>query len=78
MAMALEGVSRGHVVHAMAGFDYQKAARAIRMPNNGEYAVEVMIAIGKRKNLRKRTDEKTSERKSLREVVNEGYSSSRF
>ena len=78
MAMALEGVSRGYVVHAMAGFDQQKAARVIRMPNNGEYQVEVMVAIGKRKNLRKRSDEKTTDRKSLREIVSEGYFSPRF
>ena len=78
MAMALEGVARGYVVHAMAGFDYPKAARTIRMPNTGEYAVEVMIAIGKRRNLRGRTEEKTSQRKSLNEIVSEGYFSSKF
>ncbi|XP_054166541.1 uncharacterized 15.4 kDa protein in ask 5'region-like [Oppia nitens] len=78
MAMALEGVSRGYVVHAMAGFDYPKAARAIRMPNNGDYQVEAMIAVGKRRNYKGRTDEKTSQRKSIDEIVSEGYFSPRF
>ncbi|CAG2165542.1 unnamed protein product [Oppiella nova] len=78
MALALEAASRGYVVHAMAGFDYPKAARAIRMPNNGEYSVEVMVAIGKRQQYRGRTGEKTSDRKSIDEFVAEGYFSPRF
>jgi len=46
MSMALEGASRGYVVHGMEGFDYDKAATALEIPDG--YTVEAMAAIGKR------------------------------
>jgi nitroreductase len=46
MALALEGSSRGLVVHGMQGFDYDKAKIALQLPE--DYTVEAMVAIGKR------------------------------
>ncbi|NGX40076.1 MAG: hypothetical protein KR126chlam1_01416 [Chlamydiae bacterium] len=45
MAMALEGSSRGYVVHGMSGFDYKKARTVLEIPEG--YTVEAMAAIGK-------------------------------
>ena len=44
--MALQGYLDNLVVHAMEGFDYQKAAQLINLPAE-EYTVEAMVAIGK-------------------------------
>ena len=44
--LALEGTRRGLVVHGMQGFDYEKARRALHVPD--AYEVLAMIAIGKR------------------------------
>lgn len=46
MSMALEGFSRGYVVHGMEGFDYDKASTDLQIPD--DYTVEAMVAIGKR------------------------------
>lgn len=46
MSLALEGTSRGYVVHGMEGFDYDKARQLLHIPD--EYQIEAMIAIGKR------------------------------
>jgi nitroreductase len=45
MALALEGSSRGYVIHGMEGFDYDKAAKTLHIPD--DYQVEAMAAIGK-------------------------------
>src|SRR6185437_6320066 len=45
MSLALEGSSRGLVVHGMSGFDYAQAKRVLEIPD--DYTVEAMIAIGK-------------------------------
>lgn len=73
--MALQGSINGLVVHAMQGFDYERAAKELGIPE--EYAVEAMVAIGKpgRKedlpeNLQK--NEFPSERKKISEFVFEG------
>jgi len=75
ISLALQGTMRGLVVHAMGGFNANKAQQVMRVPE--EYAVEVMIAVGKPGNkddlpdpLRER--EKPSGRKSLAEIVMEG------
>lgn len=47
MAMAIEATSRGLVIHGMEGFDYDKAYKALGIPEK-EYQVEAMVAIGKR------------------------------
>jgi nitroreductase len=46
MSLALEGTSRGYVVHGMEGFDYDKTRQDLQIPD--DYTVEAMAAIGKR------------------------------
>lgn len=46
MAIALEGSSRGYVVHGMSGFNFEKARQTLNIPEG--YTVEAMAAIGKR------------------------------
>ena len=46
MSLALEGTSRGYVIHGMEGFDYDKARKVLHIPD--DYTVEAMAAIGKR------------------------------
>ena len=43
--LALEGSSRGLVVHGMAGFDYERARTELKVPEG--YEVCMMFAIGK-------------------------------
>jgi len=43
--LALQGTSMGLVVHAMAGFDRDKARAGLRVPE--DYEVEAMIAVGR-------------------------------
>lgn len=45
MSLALQGQSLGLVVHAMTGFDMEKAAKAIKLPEN--HVIEAIIAVGK-------------------------------
>lgn len=73
--LALEGESKGLVVHAMEGFDYDKAKSVLDIPE--EYDVECMIAIGKKgkkdvlpKELQE--NEVPSSRKPLKDIVMEG------
>lgn len=73
--LAIEGTSRGLVVHAMEGFDYEKARTVLNIP--ADYHVECMIAIGKPGpkemlpgELQKR--ELPSDRKPLKEIAIEG------
>ena len=73
--LALEAVSRNLVAHGMEGFDYEKARTELGIPD--DYAVEAMIAIGKRgkkeampKELQEM--ENPSGRKQLNEIAMEG------
>jgi len=73
--LALEGASRGLVVHGMEGFDYAKAKRELEVPDG--FDVNAMAAIGKpgRKadlpaGLQER--EKPSDRKPLAQIICEG------
>ncbi|NHN46655.1 nitroreductase family protein [Halostella sp. JP-L12] len=73
--LALEGARRGLAVHAMAGFDYERAAAVLGVPE--EFAVEAMVAVGERappetlpEELRER--EEPSGRKPLDEIVHRG------
>ena len=75
VSIALEGASRGLVVHGMEGFDYEKAKKNLEIPD--DYQVEALFAIGKRapidslpKELQER--EAPSDRKPLREIAIEG------
>ena len=42
--LALQGAAMDLVVHGMAGFDYEKARKNLKVPD--DYSVEAMIAIG--------------------------------
>jgi nitroreductase len=44
MSLALQGASLGLVVHAMEGFDYDRAATLVAAPEG--HAVEAMVAVG--------------------------------
>lgn len=73
--LALQGASMGLVVHGMAGFDWAKAPRTLRLPAN--HAVQAMIAIGRPGDpaslpaeLRER--EIPTSRKPVREIAFEG------
>jgi nitroreductase len=73
--LALEGARRGLAVHGMAGFDYERAAEELGIPEG--YEVEAMCAIGERappetlpENLQER--EVPSDRKPLEETVHQG------
>jgi nitroreductase len=80
MAMALETSARGYVVHSMAGFDRELAAQELKIENNTEYRVEVMIAIGKRVAPEKRTPgfEKMSLRDPIQNFISEGVFSPKW
>ncbi len=66
--LALQAYDLGWVAHGMSGFDYEKAAQAINLPEG--WSVEAMVAIGKHQPS-KRTEE-PSGRKPLSEIVFEG------
>ena len=73
--LALEGSSRGLVVHGMAGFDYEKARNLLKLSDM--WKVACMIAIGKpgeKEDLPKELQEreKPSDRKPLNEIAFEG------
>ncbi|PYJ26273.1 MAG: nitroreductase, partial [Verrucomicrobia bacterium] len=42
---ALQGFHQGLVVHGMEGFDYERARKELRIPD--EFQVEAMAAVGK-------------------------------
>lgn len=44
--LALQGSMNGMVIHAMEGFDYQKAKAELNIPEG--YSIEAMVAIGKK------------------------------
>ncbi len=75
MSLALEATDRGLITHGMEGFDYEKARKDLEIPE--DYAVEAMIAIGKRgpadnlpDEMKKR--EHPSPRKPLEEIAQMG------
>ncbi len=73
--LALEASSRGLAVHAMQGFDYERARADLQIPDN--FDVMAMIAIGKqgpKDNLPPQLHEKEhpNDRKPLAEIVMEG------
>lgn len=73
--MALEAARRGYAIHGMQGFDYEKAKKALGIPE--VYNVEAMAAIGKRAKkselpVELQEREVPSERKPLKEIVMEG------
>ena len=75
MAMALEGSSRGLVVHGMSGFDFSKARSVLKVPDN--FTVEAMAAIGKRAPKEKlppeiQAKEAPSDRRPLKQIALKG------
>jgi nitroreductase len=73
--LALEASSRGIAVHAMQGFDYERARTDLQIPDN--FDVMAMIAIGRRglkNNLPPQLQEREqpNDRKPLTEIVMEG------
>lgn len=73
--LAIQGTKMGLVVHGMAGFDYEKARTALRVPD--DYSVEAMVAVGRPGDpadlppeLRER--EVPSGRKNISEIACEG------
>ena len=73
--LALEASSRGLVAHGMQGFDYEKARKDLKVPDNFEVAA--MIAIGKRgprNQLPTQPQEREypNDRKPLKEIMMEG------
>jgi len=73
--LALQAAADGLVTHGMEGFDFEKAAKVLQIPN--DYQVEAMIAIGKRAKpstlpheLQER--EAPGPRKEIREFIREG------
>ncbi|ELY93886.1 nitroreductase [Natrialba hulunbeirensis JCM 10989] len=73
--LALEGARRGLAVHGMAGFDYERAAEELDVPE--EFEVEAMFAVGERapaeslpEELQER--EQPSDRKPVDEIVFHG------
>lgn len=73
--LALEANNRGLVAHAMAGFDYERARRELKIPDH--YTIEAMIAISKPghktdlpDNFREK--EQPSDRKKITEIAQEG------
>ena len=73
--LALQASQMGVVCHGMAGFDYDRAKEELSVPE--EYAVEMMIAIGKPGRIQDLPDhqqprEKPTTSKPLEEIVFEG------
>lgn len=73
--LALQGTHMGLVVHAMQGFDYEKARKVLNLPE--EYHVEAMVAVGRPGKLedlpeKLREREKPSNRKKVEEFVFKG------
>ena len=73
--LALQGTAMGLVVHGMQGFDFEKARKVLKVPD--DYAVAAMFAAGRPgdpadlpENLRDR--EIPSDRKPVREIICEG------
>ena len=73
--LALEASTRGLVTHGMEGFDYEKAAKDLEVPD--KFDVMAMIAIGKRapKEIlpeEYKKIEAPNQRKPLKEIIMEG------
>jgi nitroreductase len=68
--LALEGARRGLVVHAMAGFDDERAAGELNVPE--EYDVHAMVAIGVHAPDEAPESERPNGRKPLGQIAIEG------
>ncbi len=75
VSLALQGSLNNLVVHGMQGFDYERARKELRVPD--DYNVEAMIAVGrhgKKEDLPDYQQEREfpSSRKSIAEITMEG------
>jgi nitroreductase len=75
MSFSLQGSLQGLVVHGMSGFDFDKARKELKIPD--DYDIEAMCAIGKPTSADAlpealREGEKPSQRKPLAELVFHG------
>jgi nitroreductase len=73
--LALQGAAMGLVIHAMQGFDFDKARTSLSVPD--DYAVCAMFAVGRPGDPNElapgmREREKPSPRKPVREIICEG------
>jgi nitroreductase len=75
MSLALQGSAMGLVVHGMQGFDFDRARRALAVPD--DFSVDAMFAVGRpgdpaelSESLRER--EIPSDRKPVEEILCEG------
>lgn len=68
--MALQGTKMGYVVHGMTGFDYEKCASVLQIPDT--YKIEAMFTVGEYATSEEGEEEIPSPRKPLREWVFEG------
>lgn len=73
--LALQAQCMNLVAHGMNGFNYDRAKKELDIPD--DYAVEMMIAIGRHGNIedlpeKLREGEKPSQRKNLEEIIFEG------
>ncbi|XP_054153208.1 uncharacterized protein LOC128951926 [Oppia nitens] len=71
MSMALEATARDQVLHAMAGFDYDRTYDVLGIDRSVD-RVECMLAIGKRLASDQRREERIAPRFSLTDSVFEG------
>ena len=74
--LALQASITGFVAHGMQGFDYERAKKDLKIPD--EYQVEAMVAIGKKAAKESlpsdlQAKEMPSLRKALDEIVMEGH-----
>ena len=73
---ALQGHINGLVVHAIGGFDHDKAKKEYRIPD--DYTVELILAVGKLGNIHdllpriQEREKAYSDRKPIKEFVFEG------
>ena len=64
MALAIEGIRRGYVVHGMAGFDHEAATKYLNLGD--EYQINFMAAVGKPASEVK--SEIISQRRAIKEI----------
>jgi len=73
--LALQSRMNGLVTHGMAGFDYKKARKVLKVPT--DFVVQAMIAIGTQGNIedipeRMQKQESPNKRNALKDMVIEG------
>lgn len=61
--------TKGLVVHAMGGFDHQKAAKMIGLKDVDDYTIEAMVAIGNK--AKNGAIEKTTQRNEIEKFTSE-------